>query len=142
MIVSQGTDTHDFDMAVRLDGQIRLHAENYVDARRILRVNRQFLHAAHFGASRIADGRTPLQPAREGKVSVIGLRSAAKRSGDGKNHADQNRRSNQYKEPHENLVSLSTHPPLSPRLPLITRGGVGGASANNPIRPPLPARAH
>ena len=111
-------------MAVRLDGQIRLHAENYVDARRILRVNRQFLHATHFGASRIADGRTPLQPAREGKVSVIGLRSAAKRPGDGKNHADQNRRSNQYKQPHENLVALFSHHVLFSLPTLITNGGL------------------
>src|SRR5580704_1829136 len=111
-------------MTVRLDGQIRLHAENYVDARRTLRVNRQFLHPADFGASRIADGRTPLQPAREGKVSVIGLRSAAKRSGDGKNHADQNRRSNQYKQPHENLVALFSHHVLFSPPTLITNGGL------------------
>src|SRR6202034_3834750 len=128
-------------MAVRLDGQIRLHAEYYVNARRILRVNRQFLHAAHFGTSRIADGRTPLQLAREGKVSVIGLRSATKRSGDGKNHADQTNRSNPIKEPHENPVTLFRHHVLFSLLTLITNGGLGGPSAEKRLRPPLPARA-
>ena len=89
MIVSERTHAHDFRVAVRLDGQIGLHAENNVDSRGIRRVNGQLLDAAHLGASRVAHGSALFEPASEWEISVIGFRAAAKRSGDGKDHADQ-----------------------------------------------------
>src|SRR5580700_9720008 len=90
MIVSQGTHAHDLGVAVRFDGQIGLHAENHVDLRGILWINGKLFHAAYFGATRVTHRRTLFKPAGERKVSVVGLRSAAKGARDGKYHADQN----------------------------------------------------
>jgi len=42
MIVPQRAQAHDLYMAIRFDRQSRLHAERYLDARRIRRVQLQF----------------------------------------------------------------------------------------------------
>jgi hypothetical protein len=124
VIVSQGTQAHDFCVTVCFDGEIGFYAEDYIDLRRILRVDSQLIHAAHFGATRITDGRALLESAGKWKVRMKRLLAAAKDTRDGEDHADENRCSDYNEESHENLVTLPCHHVLFPLLALVTSGGL------------------
>ncbi len=109
MIVAERTQTHDFDAAVCLDRQIRLHFERYVKARGILRVNSQALHASDFGSACVAHCGPRLKAAGKQEVRMVGLGGAAKRSADSEDCADEHHASNDYKQADQRLLTFGFH---------------------------------
>ncbi len=115
MIVPQRAQAHDPDVAIRFDRQAGLHTERYLDARRIFRVQLQFLEAADFRPTRIAHRRAGLQAAGKRKVSAIRRRRAPKRARKSKNRNHQHGASDQDEQSHYSLLAFRFHhTPLFP----------------------------
>src|SRR6266404_7573051 len=112
MIVAKWTQTHNLDVAVCLDGQIRLHFEAYVKERGILGVDAQAFDASDFRPACVTHGCPRLETAGKRDARVVGLGGAAEHSADDENCADQHRACNDYKQTDESLLAFGFHQSL------------------------------
>ncbi len=117
MIVPQRAQAHDLYMAIRFDRQAGFHAEGYLNARRILRVQLQFLDAADLRPARVAHRRAGFQAAGKRKVGAVRRGRAAKCAGEGEDRGYQHGAGDQDKQPHHGLFAFRFHHvPLFPAL--------------------------
>jgi hypothetical protein len=109
VVIAKRAHAHNLYFAVCFYEDIRLDAECEIDVRRVLRINAQALNPPYLGASRIADGCSRFQPAREFKVSVVGFSCLAKRAIDRENGYEEDASGNQHKQSDECLFGFWAH---------------------------------
>jgi hypothetical protein len=109
VVIAKRAHAHNLYFAVCFYEDIWLDAECEIDVRRVLRINAQAVNPPYLGASRIADGRTRLQPAREFKVGVVGFSWIPKRAIDRENGYDEYASGNQHKQSDERLFGFWAH---------------------------------